>query len=63
MKSYYTKINLKKSKEFVSRRAERILICEHLRSYKNDVANFSSSSSINTRNKIKLIYQVLNVRK
>jgi|GEM_PF-901459 len=46
MKSGYTKINLEKSKESVSRGAERILIREHLRTYKDDVANFSSSSSI-----------------
>ncbi|MGX6960579.1 MAG: palindromic element RPE5 domain-containing protein [Rickettsia endosymbiont of Pentastiridius leporinus] len=29
----YTKINLKKSKEYVSRGAERIIICEHRRTY------------------------------
>ena len=46
MKNGYTKINLEKSKESVSRGAERILIREHPRSYKDDVANFSSSSSI-----------------
>nr|WP_232203636.1 palindromic element RPE5 domain-containing protein [Rickettsia helvetica] len=43
--SRYTKINLEKSKESVSRGAERI-IREHQRSYKDDIANFSSSSSI-----------------
>nr|WP_238528509.1 palindromic element RPE5 domain-containing protein [Rickettsia honei] len=42
MKSYYTKFNLEKSKESVSRRAERILTREHPRTYKDDVANFSS---------------------
>ncbi|EER22813.1 MULTISPECIES: 16S rRNA (uracil(1498)-N(3))-methyltransferase [spotted fever group] len=46
MKRGYTKNNLEKSKESVSRGAERILIREHLRTYKDDVANFSSSSSI-----------------
>ncbi|MCC8418485.1 MAG: MFS transporter [Rickettsia endosymbiont of Glossina mortisans submortisans] len=46
MKNGYTKINLEKSKESISRGAERILIREHPRSYKGDVANFSSSSSI-----------------
>jgi|GEM_PF-50633 len=46
VKSNYTKFNLEKSKEFVSRGAERILIREHLRTYKDDVANFSSSTSI-----------------
>ncbi len=46
MKSGYTKINLEKSKESVSRGAERIIIREHPRTYKDDVANFSSSSSI-----------------
>ncbi|WP_032139451.1 inositol monophosphatase family protein [Rickettsia tamurae] len=47
MRSEYTKINLEKSKESVSRGAERTEVCEHSRTYKDDVANFSSSSSIN----------------
>ncbi|HJD55598.1 MAG TPA: palindromic element RPE5 domain-containing protein [Rickettsia endosymbiont of Pyrocoelia pectoralis] len=42
MKSSYTKINLENSKEFVSRGAERTIVREHPRTYKNDVANFSS---------------------
>nr|WP_202069096.1 palindromic element RPE5 domain-containing protein [Rickettsia tillamookensis] len=46
MKSCYTKFNLEKSKESVSRGAERIIIREHSRSYKDDVANFLSSTSI-----------------
>ncbi|QQV74633.1 hypothetical protein H6P87_00169 [Rickettsia tillamookensis] len=46
MKSCDTKFNLEKSKESVSRGAERIVIREHPRSYKDDVANFSSSTSI-----------------
>jgi len=46
MKSNYTKFNLEKSKESVSRGAERILIREHPRIYKDDAANFSSSTSI-----------------
>ncbi|HJD55092.1 MAG TPA: palindromic element RPE5 domain-containing protein [Rickettsia endosymbiont of Pyrocoelia pectoralis] len=37
---------MEKSKEYVSRGAERIIIREHPRTYKDDVANFSSSSSI-----------------
>ncbi|KJV58896.1 RPE5 domain protein [Rickettsia felis str. Pedreira] len=37
---------MEKSKESVSRGAERIMIREHPRTYKDDVANFSSSSSI-----------------
>ncbi|BBJ32132.1 hypothetical protein RAS_12410 [Rickettsia asiatica] len=37
---------MKKSKESISRGAERILIREHPRTYKDDAANFSSSSSI-----------------
>ncbi|HJD55429.1 MAG TPA: palindromic element RPE5 domain-containing protein [Rickettsia endosymbiont of Pyrocoelia pectoralis] len=45
-KSCNTKINLEKSKEFVSRGAERTIVREHSRTYKDDVANFSSSSSI-----------------
>ncbi|MGX6959929.1 MAG: palindromic element RPE5 domain-containing protein [Rickettsia endosymbiont of Pentastiridius leporinus] len=43
IKNCYTKINLEKSKESVSRGAECILIHEHPRTYKDDVANFSSS--------------------
>ena len=46
IKSNYTKFNLEKSKESVSRGAERIKIREHLSTYKEDVANFSSSTSI-----------------
>ncbi|MGX6960149.1 MAG: palindromic element RPE5 domain-containing protein [Rickettsia endosymbiont of Pentastiridius leporinus] len=46
MNIWYTKINLEKSKEPVSREAERTIVREHSRSYKGDVANFSSSSSI-----------------
>ncbi|XVN43839.1 MAG: palindromic element RPE5 domain-containing protein [Rickettsia hoogstraalii] len=37
---------LGKSKESVSRGAERTKVREHPRSYKDDAANFSSSSSI-----------------
>ncbi|HJD55222.1 MAG TPA: palindromic element RPE5 domain-containing protein [Rickettsia endosymbiont of Pyrocoelia pectoralis] len=37
---------MEKSKEFVSRGAERTIVREHSRSYKNDVANFSNSASI-----------------
>ncbi len=44
-KTSYTKINLEKSNEPVSRGAERIIIREHPRTYKDIVANFSSSSS------------------
>ncbi|MGX6960627.1 MAG: palindromic element RPE5 domain-containing protein [Rickettsia endosymbiont of Pentastiridius leporinus] len=36
---------MEKSKEFVSRGAERTKVREHPKVYKNDVANFSSSSS------------------
>ncbi|BBJ30920.1 hypothetical protein RAS_00290 [Rickettsia asiatica] len=42
MQSDYMKINLKKSKESVSRGAERIEVREHPRTYKDDAANFSS---------------------
>ncbi|HJD60005.1 MAG TPA: palindromic element RPE5 domain-containing protein [Rickettsia endosymbiont of Omalisus fontisbellaquei] len=34
---------MEKSKEFARRGAERILIREYPRTYKDDVANFSSS--------------------
>ncbi|MCC8418501.1 MAG: palindromic element RPE5 domain-containing protein [Rickettsia endosymbiont of Glossina mortisans submortisans] len=37
---------MEKSKEFVSREAERIIIREHPRTYKDDAANFSSGTSI-----------------
>nr|WP_049749255.1 ATP-binding protein [Rickettsia canadensis] len=47
MSNGYTKINLEKSKESVNQGAERILICEHPRTYNDDVSNFSSSSNIN----------------
>ena len=46
MKSWDTKFNLEKSKESVSRGAERTEVCEYPRSYKDDVANFSSGASI-----------------
>ncbi|MEY4463905.1 MAG: Cytochrome c-type biosis protein ccmF [Pseudomonadota bacterium] len=46
IKSSYTKFNLEKSKESVSRGAERIIIREHSRTYKDDTANFSSGASI-----------------
>ena len=46
MKSGYTKLNLEKSKESISREAERTIVREHLRTYKDDVANFSNSASI-----------------
>nr|WP_096001020.1 palindromic element RPE5 domain-containing protein [Rickettsia monacensis] len=46
MKSSHTKFNLEKSKESVSRGAECILNVQHPRSYKDDIANFSSSTSI-----------------
>ncbi|CAK6517934.1 MAG: palindromic element RPE5 domain-containing protein [Rickettsia helvetica] len=46
MKSWDTKINLEKSKESVSRGAERTEVREHPRTYKDDIANFSSSTSI-----------------
>ncbi|WP_081498210.1 MULTISPECIES: palindromic element RPE5 domain-containing protein [spotted fever group] len=37
---------MEKSKESVSRGAERILIREHPRTYQNDVANFPNYTSI-----------------
>ncbi|HJD55583.1 MAG TPA: palindromic element RPE5 domain-containing protein [Rickettsia endosymbiont of Pyrocoelia pectoralis] len=37
---------MKKSKESVSRGAERTIVREHLKVYKDDVANFSNSASI-----------------
>ncbi|QQV74623.1 tRNA (guanine-N(1)-)-methyltransferase [Rickettsia tillamookensis] len=43
----YTKNNLEKSKESVSRGAERTEVREHPRTYKDDVANLGGSSSIN----------------
>ncbi|MGX6959702.1 MAG: palindromic element RPE5 domain-containing protein [Rickettsia endosymbiont of Pentastiridius leporinus] len=46
MKSRYTKINLEKSNRSVSREAERTIVREHSRSYKDDVANLRGSSSI-----------------
>ena len=48
MQSDYTKINLEKSNRSVSGGAERteVEVREHPRTYKDDVANFSSSSSI-----------------
>ncbi|MCC8462279.1 MAG: palindromic element RPE5 domain-containing protein [Rickettsia endosymbiont of Ecitomorpha arachnoides] len=46
MQNDYTKINLEKSNRSVSRGAERTEVREHLKVYKDDVANFSSSSSI-----------------
>ncbi|HJD56051.1 MAG TPA: palindromic element RPE5 domain-containing protein [Rickettsia endosymbiont of Pyrocoelia pectoralis] len=46
MKSCYTKLNLEKSKESVNRGAERTIVREHLRTYKDDAANFSNSASI-----------------
>ncbi|MGX6960812.1 MAG: tRNA uridine-5-carboxymethylaminomethyl(34) synthesis GTPase MnmE [Rickettsia endosymbiont of Pentastiridius leporinus] len=46
IQSTYTKINLEKSKKAVIREAERTIVREHSRSYKDDAANFSSSSSI-----------------
>ncbi len=46
IKSSYTKFNLEKSKETVSRGAERIIIREHPRIYKDDDVNFSSSTNI-----------------
>nr|WP_081497534.1 MULTISPECIES: palindromic element RPE5 domain-containing protein [spotted fever group] len=42
----HTKINLEKSKESVSRGAERILNVQHPRTYKDDTANCSSSISV-----------------
>ncbi|HJD55898.1 MAG TPA: palindromic element RPE5 domain-containing protein [Rickettsia endosymbiont of Pyrocoelia pectoralis] len=46
IKEQYTKLNLEKSKESVSRGAERTIVREHPRTYKDDVANFSNSASI-----------------
>ncbi|HJD55948.1 MAG TPA: palindromic element RPE5 domain-containing protein [Rickettsia endosymbiont of Pyrocoelia pectoralis] len=37
---------MEKSKESVSRGAERTIVREHSRTYKDDVANFSNSASI-----------------
>ncbi|HJD55689.1 MAG TPA: palindromic element RPE5 domain-containing protein [Rickettsia endosymbiont of Pyrocoelia pectoralis] len=37
---------MEKSKETVSRGAERTIVREHPRTYKDDVANFSNSASI-----------------
>ncbi|HJD55219.1 MAG TPA: palindromic element RPE5 domain-containing protein [Rickettsia endosymbiont of Pyrocoelia pectoralis] len=37
---------MEKSKEFVSRGAERTIVREHPRTYKDDAANFSNSASI-----------------
>ncbi|HJD60274.1 MAG TPA: palindromic element RPE5 domain-containing protein [Rickettsia endosymbiont of Omalisus fontisbellaquei] len=37
---------MEKNKESISRGGERILNVQHPRAYKDDVANFSSSSSI-----------------
>ncbi|MCC8467631.1 MAG: palindromic element RPE5 domain-containing protein [Rickettsia endosymbiont of Eriopis connexa] len=37
---------MEKSKEFVSRGAERIINVQHPRTYKDDAANFSSGASI-----------------
>ncbi|WP_324607272.1 palindromic element RPE5 domain-containing protein [Rickettsia tamurae] len=44
-KTSYTKINLEKSEESVRRGAEHTEVREHPRAYKDDSANFSSSSS------------------
>ncbi|WP_277360999.1 palindromic element RPE5 domain-containing protein [Rickettsia asembonensis] len=44
-KTSYTKINLEKSNRPVSRGAERTEVREHLKVYKDDVANFGGSSS------------------
>lgn len=46
MKRGYMKINLEKSKESVRREVEHTEVREHPRTYKDDIANFSSSSSI-----------------
>nr|WP_081819174.1 palindromic element RPE5 domain-containing protein [Rickettsia endosymbiont of Ixodes scapularis] len=40
MKNWYTKINFKKSKEFISQGTERILIREYRRSYKTTTPIF-----------------------
>ncbi|HJD55128.1 MAG TPA: CCA tRNA nucleotidyltransferase [Rickettsia endosymbiont of Pyrocoelia pectoralis] len=47
IKSGYTKLNLEKSTESARRGAERTIVREHLKVYKDDVANFSNSASIN----------------
>ncbi|MGX6960710.1 MAG: DNA-3-methyladenine glycosylase [Rickettsia endosymbiont of Pentastiridius leporinus] len=52
MNSDYTKINLEKSNRSVNRGAERTIVREHLRSYKDIVANLSGSSSINGPGKL-----------
>ena len=52
MKGCDTKFNLEKSKEAVSRGAERIINVQHPRTYKDDVANFGGSSSINGPGKL-----------
>ncbi|HJD56348.1 MAG TPA: palindromic element RPE5 domain-containing protein [Rickettsia endosymbiont of Pyrocoelia pectoralis] len=49
MKSWYTKLNLEKSKESARRGAERTIVREHPKDYKDDVANFSNSASIKSR--------------
>ncbi|MGX6959759.1 MAG: UbiD family decarboxylase [Rickettsia endosymbiont of Pentastiridius leporinus] len=45
IKSCNTKLNLEKSKETVSQEAERTIVREHSRSYKDIVTNFSNSAS------------------
>ncbi|HJD55472.1 MAG TPA: palindromic element RPE5 domain-containing protein [Rickettsia endosymbiont of Pyrocoelia pectoralis] len=37
---------MEKSNRFARRGAERTIVREHLRTYKDDVANFSNSASI-----------------
>ncbi|MCC8406491.1 MAG: alanine--tRNA ligase [Rickettsia endosymbiont of Sceptobius lativentris] len=59
MKSQYTKFNLEKSKETVSRGAEHILIREHPRTYKDDAANFSSSTSIEVIDTLKYLGSII----
>nr|WP_147143020.1 palindromic element RPE5 domain-containing protein [Rickettsia asiatica] len=44
---------MEKSKESVSRGPQRIIIREDWRTYKDDVANFSSSTSIYYENAVK----------
>lgn len=46
MKSSYTKINLEKRNRAVSREAERTIVSEYSRSYKDEIANLGGSSSI-----------------
>ncbi|MGX6960082.1 MAG: palindromic element RPE5 domain-containing protein [Rickettsia endosymbiont of Pentastiridius leporinus] len=46
MKSRYTKLNLEKSNRSVSQGAERTKVREHLKVYKDIVANFLNSASI-----------------